>query len=161
MRDAQSVFDQVISYAGKEIQDADVEENLGLKDRKYLFALSAAVIKKNAGACINILEEAYLAGIDLKHFYQRLLKHFRDLLLVKIAGDDSYTFDIASEQIEKLKNQCENITRETLQRYVEILIAEEDALRRSQEARVKLETIVVRMAYLEPIIPLGEIISTI
>jgi len=161
MRDAQSVFDQVISYAGKEIQDADVEENLGLKDRKYLFALSAAVIKKNAGACLNILEEAYLAGIDLKHFYQRLLKHFRDLLLVKIAGDDSDTFDIASEQIEKLKNQCENITRETLQRYVEILIAEEDALRRSQEARVKLETIVVRMAYLEPIIPLGEIISTI
>ncbi len=161
MRDAQSVFDQVISYAGKEIKDADVEENLGLKDRKYLFALSDAVIKKNAGACLNILEEAYLAGIDLKHFYQRLLKHFRDLLLVKIAGDDSDTFDIASEQIEKLKNQCENITRETLQRYVEILIAEEDALRRSQEARVKLETIVVRMAYLEPIIPLGEIISTI
>jgi DNA polymerase-3 subunit gamma/tau len=161
MRDAQSVFDQVISYAGKEIKDEDVEENLGLTDRKYLFVLSGAVIKKDAGACLTILEEAYLAGIDLKHFYQRLLKHFRDLLLVKIAGDDSDTFDIASEQIEKLKNQCENITRETLQRYVEILIAEEDALRRSQEARVKLETIVVRMAYLEPIIPLGEIISTI
>ncbi len=63
MRDAQSVFDQVISYAGKEIKDADVEENLGLKDRKYLFALSAAwKCKKNAGACLNILEEGSLSG---------------------------------------------------------------------------------------------------
>ena len=37
MRDAQSIFDQVISYAGMNIKDADVEENLGLTDRKYLF----------------------------------------------------------------------------------------------------------------------------
>src|SRR4030042_486266 len=126
LRDAQSIFDQVISYAGMNIKDDDVEENLGLTDRKYLFVLSAAVVKKDAGACLNILEEAYLAGIDMKHFYQRLLKHFRDLLLVKIAGDGSSSFDIAPEQIEKLKKQTNDITRETLQLFVEVLIAEED-----------------------------------
>ena len=161
MRDAQSIFDQVISYAGKNIRDEDVEENLGLADGKYLFALSEAVIKKDAGACLNILEEAYLAGIDLKHFYQRLIKHFRNLLLVKIIGDESSSFDIAPEQIEKFSEQGKNTSRETLQRYLEILIAQEDALRRSQEARMKLETIIVKMAYLEPVVPLGEIISTI
>ncbi|OGP89207.1 MAG: DNA polymerase III, subunit gamma and tau [Deltaproteobacteria bacterium RBG_19FT_COMBO_43_11] len=167
MRDAQSIFDQVISYAGMNIKDADVEENLGLTDRKYLFDLSAAIIKRDAGACLTILEEAYLAGIDMKHFYQMLIKHFRNLLLVKIAGEGSSSFDIAPEQIEKLKKQINNITRnlkvtrETLQRFVEILIAEGDRFRRSQEARTKLETIIVKMAYLEPIIPLGEIVSTI
>lgn len=161
MRDAQSIFDQVISYAGMNIKDVDVEENLGLTDRKYLFDLSGAIIKRDAGACLTILEEAYLAGIDMKHFYQVLIKHFRNLLLVKIAGDGSSSFDIAPEQIEKLKKQTNNVTRETLQRFVEILIAEEDRFRRSQEARTKLETIIVKMAYLEPIIPLGEIVSTI
>ncbi len=44
---------------------------------------------------------------------------------------------------------------------MEILIAEEGSFRRSQEPRMKLETIIVKMAYLEPIIPLGEILSTI
>ncbi len=97
----------------------------------------------------------------MKHFYQMLLKHFRNLLLVKIAAEGSSSFDIAPEQIEKLKNQVQKISRETLQRYVEILIAEEGNFRRSQEPRMKLETIIVKMAYLEPIIPLGEIISTI
>jgi len=161
MRDAQSVFDQVISYAGLDIKDDDVEESLGLADRKYLFRLSDAVLRQDAGACLIILEEAYLAGIDMKHFYQMMLKHFRNLLLVKIAADGSSSFDIAPEQIETLKNQVREISRETLQRYMEILIAEEGSFRRSQEPRMKLETIIVKMAYLAPIIPLGEIISTI
>ncbi len=161
MRDAQSIFDQVISYAGMDIKDDDVEESLGLADRKYLFRLSEAVLKRDAGACLLIIEEAYLAGIDMKHFYQILLKHFRNLLLVKIAGGGSSSFDIAPEQIEKLKNQIQEISHETLQRFVEILIAEEGNFLRSQEPRMKLETVIVKMAYLEPIIPLGEIISTI
>src|SRR5664280_2708333 len=161
MRDAQSVFDQVISYAGMDIKDEDVEESLGLADRKYLFRLSEAVLQRDAGACLIILEEAYLAGIDMKHFYQILVKHFRNLLLVKIAADGSSSFDIAPEQIQKLKNQVQKISRETLQRYLEILIKEEDSFRRSQEARMKLETVIVGLAYLEPIIPLGDIISTI
>ena len=161
MRDAQSIFDQVISYAGMNISDTDVEEILGLVDRKYLFSLSEAVLQRNAGQCLTILEEAYLAGIDMKHFYQMMLKHFRNLLLVKIVADGSSFFDIAPEQIQKLKNQVQPVSRETLQRYLEILIKEEDSFRRSQEARMKLETVIVGLAYLEPIIPLGDIISTI
>ncbi len=161
MRDSQSIFDQVISYAGLDIKDADVEESLGLAARKYLFRISDAVLNQDASACLLILEEAYLAGIDMKFFYQMLLKHFRNLMLVKIAADGSSAFDIATEQIEKLTNQVQKISRETLQRYMEILIAEEGNFRRSQEPRMKLETIIVKMAYLTPIMPLGEIISTI
>jgi len=161
MRDAQSIFDQVISYAGMNISDEDVEDILGLADRKYLYRLSEAVFTRNAGACLTILEEAYLAGIDMKHFYSMLLKHFRNLLLVKIAADGGSSFDIAPEQVEKLKNQTQNVSRETLQRYLDILLNEADSLRRSQEVRMKIETILVRMAYLEPVLPVGEIMATL
>ncbi len=161
MRDAQSVFDQIISYAGFDIRDEDVEECLGLSNRKYLFRLSEAVLQRNAGACLNILEEAYLAGVDMMHLYQMLLKHFRNLLLVKIAGEDSTSFDIAPEQIVQIQNQIREVSRENLQRYLEILMTEEGGFRRTQQPRMKLETILVQMAYLEPMIPIGEIISTI
>jgi len=161
MRDAQSVFDQVISYSGLTISDEDVEDILGLADRKYLFRLSEAVMARDAGACLMILEEAYLAGIDMKHFYSMLLRHFRNLLLVKIAADGGSSFDIAPEQIAKLKNQTQPISRETLQCYLDILLGEADSLRRSQEVRMKIETILVRMAYLEPVFPVGEILATL
>jgi len=161
MRDAQSIFDQVISYAGLTVSDDDVEDILGLADRKYLYRLSEAIMARNAGACLMILEEAYLAGIDMKHFYSMLLKHFRNLLLVKIAADGISSFDIAPEQAEKLKNQTQNVSRETLQRYLDILLNEADSLRRSQEVRMKIETVLVRMAYLESVLPVGEILATL
>ena len=153
MRDAQSIFDQIISYAGQNISDEEVEDILGLSDRKYLYRLSEAVLARNASDCLSILEEAYLAGVDMKHFYAMLLKHFRNLLLVKIAADGSSSFDIAPEQVEKLKIQTNNTTRETLQRYLEILLDEADNLRRSQEVRMKIEAVLVRMAYLAPVLP--------
>jgi len=90
-----------------------------------------------------------------------LLKHFRNLLLVKIAGDGSSSFDIAPEQLETLKVQTEKVSRETLQRYLDILLGEADALRRSQEARMKIEAVLVRLAYLEPVLPVGEILATL
>ena len=161
MRDAQSIFDQVISYAGLTISDEDVEDILGLADRKYLYRLSETVLAHNAGSCLTILAEAYLAGIDMKHFYSMLLKHFRNLLLVKIAADNSSSFDIAPEQVAKLKHQTQNVSRETLQRYLDILLNEADSLRRSQEVRMKIETVLVRMAYLEPVLPVGEIMATL
>ncbi len=161
MRDAQSIFDQVISYAGLTVSDEDVEDILGLADRKYLYRLSEAIMARNAGVCLMILEEAYLAGIDMKHFYSMLLKHFRNLLLVKIAADGISSFDIAPEQAEKLKSQTQNVSRETLQRYLDILLNEADSLRRSQEVRMKIETVLVRMAYLESVLPVGEILATL
>ena len=161
MRDAQSIFDQIISYAGQNISDEEVEDILGLSDRKYLYRLSEAVLARNASDCLMILEEAYLAGVDMKHFYAMLLKHFRNLLLVKIAADGSSSFDIAPEQVEKLKIQTNNTTRETLQRYLEILLDEADNLRRSQEVRMKIEAVLVRMAYLAPVLPVGEILATL
>ena len=161
MRDAQSIFDQVISYAGLSISDDDVEEILGLSDRRYLYRLSEAVLRRDAATCLTILEEAYLAGIDMKHFYSMLLKHFRNLLLVKITADGSSSFDIAPEQAEKLKAQAKEVSRETLRRYLDILLSEADSLRRSQEVRMKIETILVRMAYLEPVLPVGDILAAL
>ena len=161
MRDAQSIFDQIISYAGQTISDEDVEDLLGLSDRRYLHRLTESVLARNASECLIILEEAYLAGVDMKHFYTMLLKHFRNLLLIKIAGDGSSSFDIAPEQVEKLKTQTSKVSRETLQRYLDILLDEADSLRRSQEARMKIEAVLVRLAYLEPVLPVGEILATL
>ncbi len=98
MRDAQSIFDQAISYAGSEIQDHDLEELLGLTDRQFLFSLSEAILERNAGKCLKIIEEGYYAGLDMKHFYETLLGHFRNLLLTKIVGEDQSFLDVADDR---------------------------------------------------------------
>jgi DNA polymerase-3 subunit gamma/tau len=159
MRDAQSIFDQVISYAGTEIQDRDVEELLSLTDRQFLYRLSEGVFKRNAGSCLKIIEEGYYAGLDMKYFYQMLIRHFRNLLLIKITGPDREFLDLGDDEVAILKGQTERVSRETLQRLLDILMAEEEGMRKSLNPRINFETVVVRMAYLEPVLPIDYILA--
>jgi len=159
LRDAQSIFDQAISYAGFEIKDHDVEGLLGLTDRRFLFRLSEAIFTRNASLCLKIIEESYYAGLDMKFFYQMLIGHFRNLLLTKVVEKSHDLLDLGEDEMAGLKKQTEGVSRETLQRLLDILMSEEENIRKSQNARINLETILVRMAYLEPMVPIDTILS--
>jgi len=159
LRDSQSIFDQVISYAGFEIGDPAVEEILGRSDRRFLFLLSEAVLARDAGCCLRIIDEAYYAGLDMRYFYQTLLGHFRNLLFTAIAGEKEPLVDLPAEEAAKLKGQTAGQSAETLQRYLEILMAEEESVRRSQNPRLNLEAVLCRMAFLEPMIPIEAVLA--
>jgi DNA polymerase-3 subunit gamma/tau len=159
LRDAQSIFDQAISYAGFDIKDPDVEGLLGLTDRRFLFRISEAIFTRNASLCLKIIEESYYAGLDMKFFYQMLIGHFRNLLLTKIVEKSQDLLDLGADELAGLKKQTEGVSRETLQRLLDILMSEEESVRKSQNARINLETILVRMTYLEPMVPIDTILS--
>jgi DNA polymerase-3 subunit gamma/tau len=95
----------------------------------------------------------------MKYFYQLLIRHFRNLLLIKIAGKERELLDMADNEIDFLRRQTENVPAETLQRLLGILMAEEENVRRSQVPRINIEAVVVRMAYLEPALPIGKILA--
>ncbi|MEW6334363.1 MAG: DNA polymerase III subunit gamma/tau [Thermodesulfobacteriota bacterium] len=159
LRDSQSIFDQVIAYGGFTIEDGAVEEILGRADRRFLFHLSEAVLGRDAAGCLKIIDDAYYAGLDMKFFYQTLLGHFRHLLLAGMTGAESLLADLPAEDVEKLRARAEGVTTDTLQRYLEILMAEEETVRRSQNPRLNLETVLCRMAWLEPLIPIETVLS--
>ena len=159
IRDAQSILDQVISYAGFDIKESDVEGLLGRTDRRFLFTLSEAVLERNAARCLEIIDETYYAGIDMKYFYQMLLGHFRNLLLTRIAGEAQALLDLTDDEMAKLKTQTEGMSQQTLQHLLSILMAEEENVRKSYNPRLNLEATLLRMAYLEPMMPIDEILA--
>ena len=159
LRDAQSIFDQVISYTGSEITDSDIEELLGVREKRLVYDVSRAVIDGKADACLKIVEEVYYSGVDLKQFYQVLLNHMMNLLALKVTGKETVREDLSGDEVEELKRQADGVSRETIQRLVDTLMAEEDDLRRSMDTRLNLEYILVRMAYIEPLLPVDEILE--
>jgi len=159
IRDAQSIFDQLISYAGADITDNDVEELLGLKDRHFLFDISKALLERNAGICLEIIDKSYYSGTDMKQFYQMLLRHFMNMLIIKITGNCRAILDLPDDELVELEKQAEKVSRETIQCLLDILMAEEEDIKKSTDPRLNLEFVIVRMAYLEPAIPVDEIVS--
>ena len=103
LRDSQSILDQAISFAGADIADADVEALLGMGDRKHLLSLSRAVLTRDAAACLKVIDEAFYAGADMKVFYERMLAHFRNLLLVRITAGEGDLLDLAVHEMAELR----------------------------------------------------------
>jgi DNA polymerase-3 subunit gamma/tau len=161
LRDAQSIFDQVISYAGTQIRDADVEEILDLGDRRLVSELSGAILARDAGTCLKIIDDAYYAGADMQYFYQILLGYFMNLLTVKVTNGEGLLNDLPDHEVEDLKKLAQGVSEDTIQRLLDILMVEENDIRRGTQPRINLEYAVVRMAYLEPLIPIDEIINRI
>ncbi len=159
LRDSQSILDQAVSFAGADIGDADVEALLGMGDRKYLFELSRAVLARDAAACLRIIDEAFYAGADIKVFYERLLGHFRNLLLVKITAGEGDLLDLSDHDAAELRQQAASASQETLQRLLDVLMAGEEELRKSINPRLVLEFTAVKMAWQEPLIPVDEILA--
>ena len=83
MRDALSIFDQVVSFTGGNITYQAVIENLNVLDYEYYFRLTEAVIKEDACTCMLILNEILEKGFDGQHIINGLASHFRDLLVCK------------------------------------------------------------------------------
>ena len=161
VRDSQSIFDQAISYAGKSIPDDAIEEILGLSDRKLVQKLSEVILNRDSRACLEIIDDGYYAGMDMKQFYSVLMANFRNLLIAKIAGVESAPIDLPDEEIERLRAIADKASRETLQRLLEFLMAEEEEVRRSLNPRLNLEFVIIKMASLEPLIPIKDVISKI
>ncbi|MCX5826677.1 MAG: DNA polymerase III subunit gamma/tau [Deltaproteobacteria bacterium] len=159
MRDSQSIFDQIVSYAGTAIADQNIEEILGLTDRRFVIAIAEAVLARNAAQCLKLIDEGYYAGLDMQVFYQMLVDHFRNLVLTKVVAGAEGITEMTQEDWSRLQEQTGKVSRETLQRLLEILMAEEETMRRTQSPRLVLEMALTRMAHLAPLVPIDEILA--
>jgi DNA polymerase-3 subunit gamma/tau len=159
LRDAQSLLDQTISFAGKKIGDEDVKEVLGVIDSAILFEICAAIAKEDIRKCLDIIDNIYSFGHDIRRFCRELLEHLRNLMVVKIGGDPKQLTDLQGKEIEDLVAQSEKFSLEHLHRLFTILLKSEEEISRSPFPKVIMELALVKMATLRPLVPLDEIMD--
>jgi len=83
MRDALSIFDQIVAFSGKEITYKQVIENLNVLDYDYYFKLVDAFLADNYVDSLVIFDDILKNGFDAYHFVSGLSSHLRDLLVCK------------------------------------------------------------------------------
>jgi DNA polymerase III subunit gamma/tau len=158
MRDAQSLLDQVISYAGERIGDEDVAEALGLIDRKILYDTFEAIASRDGGRCMEIAEQVYHAGYDIQHFCYELLQHLRNLILMKVSEHPEGLVELPQEELESLKKQSGRFRFEQLNHLFNLLIRGSEEISQAAFPRTMLEMTLIRMAELSSVIPIEEIL---
>ena len=83
MRDALSIFDQVVSFTGGHITYQSVIENLNVLDYEYYFRLTDQLLEHRISDALLLFNEVLNKGFEGSHFINGLASHFRDLLVSK------------------------------------------------------------------------------
>lgn len=83
LRDALSMFDQIVSFSGKNVNYKAVIDNLNILDYDYYFRLTDAILAEDVAGSLLIFDEVLANGFDGNHFITGLASHFRNLLVTK------------------------------------------------------------------------------
>jgi DNA polymerase-3 subunit gamma/tau len=83
MRDALSIFDQIVSFSGSQITYKSVIENLNVLDYEYYFQMVDAFLEQNVSKTLLLFNEILDKGFDGHIFINGLASHLRDLLVSK------------------------------------------------------------------------------
>jgi len=83
LRDALSLFDQLVSFSGNTLRYQDVIANLNILDYEYYFRLTDELLSGNISNALLLFNEILANGFDAHNFISGLASHARDLLVCK------------------------------------------------------------------------------
>ncbi|KPJ76789.1 MAG: hypothetical protein AMJ54_10280 [Deltaproteobacteria bacterium SG8_13] len=159
MRDALSLLDQVITCADGPVDDKQVMDLLGIIDRQMIFDIATAIFTGDATAILEILEEIYDRGHDLKRLHADLLEHFRHLLIVKMGKNIPRLVDLPAHEIEQMQRQVADVTATTIRQVFDLLFAEESRVKYSLHPKLAMEMAIFRLLEVKPALPIEVLIE--
>ncbi len=159
MRDALSLLDQVMTCSDGAVSHDQVLELLGVLDRKIIFDLSAAIFSKDTSGLLDMVEEIYASGHDMKKLYQDLIEHFRNLLVVKIGDKIDRLVNLSADEVRSMVEQVKDVSEIFLNQVFNILFEEESAIRFAIQPKLALEMILMKVVQIEPALSIDMLIE--
>ena len=147
MRDALSIFDQVVSFTNGNITYQAVIDNLNVLDYEYYFRLTDAILSGNVRASLLILNEILGKGFDGQNIITGLAGHFRDLLVCR---DEStlVLFEVGASIRERYKEMAKHCPDQLLFKAIELANTCDLNYRASRNKRLLLELTLIQLCQL-------------
>ena len=166
--DGLSLVDLIFSFADAsnaagelEVTDDEVAQMLGLIDSRTVGSIAAALLEGNLTSSLQLLDEAYGQGVDLKRFTGDLLAFFRSLLICKISPDPAALIDFADQELAALQNMAAGYEVETLHNLFQLLLQGVEEMQYSKHPRLILEMAFVKATQAGTIVPVAELLGRV
>jgi DNA polymerase-3 subunit gamma/tau len=159
MRDGLSLLDQIMTCIQGPITHEQVLDILGIIDRKFIFDLSESILKADIPAVLDLLDDIYDHGHDMKKLYADLTEHFRNLLVAAMGKKVNKLVDLPSGEVDQLVAQAKTISAAELNQIFDLLFKEEASIRLSAQPKLALEVALIRMLQSKPALPIDVLID--
>lgn len=160
MRDAQSLFDQVVAFCGNEVDSETVSKILNIIDQDVYFRISDAIIQKNFEQAFDLIELLHNNGWDFIDFLDGLIEHFRNILSV-IVTENTDLIETAEIYLSKYASYINVYSKSDILRILNFLIKNQSELKFSNNKKIKVEIILSHLIGLQNSTTISEIINDI
>ncbi len=155
LRDALSMFDQIASYANKNITYKAVIDNLNILDYDYFFKLTSYLTAAEVSQTLLLFDEILNNGFDGNNFINGLATHFRNLLV----GKDAATIRLleVSENIkQKYLDQCKQTELSFLLTALNLANTCDLNYKNSKNQRLQVELALIKMCHIRSVVQLAQ-----
>ena len=145
MRDALTIFDQIVAFCGKEVRYEDVIRDLNVLDYEYYFKIVDNSLAGDYMSSLLLLDEILSKGFNALYFVSGLSSHLRDLLVCR-NSQGSALLSLPPTLIERYREQAAKCSVQFLFSSLNITMGCEAGYRQSGNQRLLIEFALMRMA---------------
>ena len=160
LRDALSLFDQVVSFCGEKIKFEDVIKALNIIDQEIFFRVTDIVKEKNIKAGLELVDEITKLGYDFQEFLTGLSEHLRNFLVV-ITTKSTELIEATEYYKSRYISQANNFTESDIIRMLKIVNDAEASIKWAPQPRLKLEMVITQLASLDSAVKIQELLAKI
>jgi DNA polymerase-3 subunit gamma/tau len=157
MRDAQSLFDQLLAFGGDKLTAEQVHQLLGLAGDDRVIALADAVADRDAARALDVFEETAAGGLQMGELLDQILAYWRDLMVVKCAGEEARVLSVPPRRRPDLDRHAKELTLDAVLVGLDVLSATRGRLSYSSHGRTLVEMALVRLCRLSDLLPVAEL----
>ena len=149
MRDALTLFDQMVAFCGKEITYEQVIKNLNVLDYAYYFKLTDCFLQGDYATALLTFDEILSRGFNALHFISGLSTHFRDLLVCRNGASQSL-LEIAPTVAKNYRDTARKCPTDFLFEALNVTTACEAQYKQSGNQRLLIEFALMKLCRLVP-----------
>ena len=145
MRDALTIFDQIVAFCGREVRYGDVIRDLNVLDYEYYFKIIDNSLAGDYMSSLLLFDEVLSKGFNALYFISGLSSHLRDLLVCRSSGS-SALLSLPPTLIDRYREQASRCSVPFIFSSLSITMGCEAAYRQSGNQRLLIEFALMRLA---------------
>ena len=145
MRDALTIFDQIVAFCGKDVKYEDVIRDLNVLDYEYYFKIIDNSLAGDYISSLLLFDEILSKGFNALYFVSGLSSHLRDLLVCRSSGS-SALLSLPPTLIDRYREQASRCSVPFIFSSLNITMGCEAAYRQSGNQRLLIEFALMRLA---------------
>ncbi len=148
LRDALSIFDQIVTFTGNELTYKSVIENLNILDYDFYFRIVESAQKEDIPSSLLLLNDIVEKGFDLHHFIVGLSEHYRNLLVCKDMRTASL-LEVGESVEQRYIDQAKGLDSPLILRSLAIISKGDVEFKASKNQRLLVELVLMQLCSLQ------------